>query len=145
MANESVATAMQEHVITADEMRRASDTTESVSPSKFLPYRKMVAALEEARDAWDETQRGIYQIKALFAAIEKKPEGIEDLADLGKEMSGRLMSGIDDIHHGLDSVIASAKATTPRKRWEACSAPDDRADDEDLAREAAAAVVSSRA
>lgn len=135
MAIESVATAMQAHVITDDEMLRAYDANEQVSPMMFPPYRKMVDALVTADAGWNDAQDMVYRIKALFAAIEKRPEGIEELAGLGKEIAAALIEGIDDICLGLQSVAGSATKTVPRKGCEDSSAPDDRVDAEVPARE----------
>lgn len=145
MALESVATVGQGNVISEAEMQHALDSIAPVDPGKFIPYRKLIAQLGCARDMLDRSVAELLRLRALVAAIRTsadngEEEHIPDLSRIGQDMAQRLIETFDQESDALSRVIQSAKATSPRKRWEDSGAPDDRADAEDLAREAAASV-----
>lgn len=145
MALESVATAGQGNVISEAEMQHALDSSAPVDPGKFIPYRKLIAQLGGARDMLDRSVAELLRLRALMVAVRTsaangEEELIPDLSMIGQDMAQRLIETFDHESDALDRVIESAKATSPRKRWEDSGAPDDRADAEDIAREAAASV-----
>lgn len=146
MAIESVATVGQSNIISEAEMRHALDVDAPVDPSKFIPYRKLIAQLGGARDMLDRSVAELLRLRALMVAIRTsagngEEEHVPDLSMIGEDMAQRLIETFDHESDALSRVIESAKATNPRKRWEDSPAPDDRADAEDIAREAAASVA----
>jgi hypothetical protein len=129
------------NIIAIEEMSIALDTEASVTPAKFLPYRKLCKELEDVTEDMGQLLETLDRIDAVFIAIEKTADtGIAELAGVGHEYTLKHSHHYYALHEQLQKVVESAKATLPRKRWDESGCPDDRPDDDDLAREAAAAV-----
>lgn len=145
MAIESVASELDRLVISEPEMQNATDSRVPAEPGKFLPYRKLVSAIAIASDGFDERRDELMRLQTLIAVIseraENAPEQVPDLARIADDMARALIRHAGEASEGLNRIVESARATLPRKRWEDSGAPDDCADAEDLAREAAASVV----
>lgn len=149
MAIESVSTSLEQNVISDTEMRRACDESVSASPERFLPYRKLLGAIGGASAAFDSRQDELKRLRTLLAVIADgdscSPEFVPDLARIAEDMTAALLRHSCEMSECLGGILESARATVPRNRWEDSGAPDDRADSDDLAREAAAAVPTSGA
>jgi hypothetical protein len=129
------------NAITADQMAIATNPDLPVTPGKFLPYRKLCKELENVTSDIGHLLEKLDRINSIFVAIEKTADtGIAELAGVGHEYALSQANYYYDLHEQLQKVVESAKATLPRKRWDESGCPDDHPDDDDLAREAAAAM-----
>jgi hypothetical protein len=130
------------NIITSDEMAVATDDSAPVTPARFLPYRKLLAAIVEAEKRIGSSVNIFEQSAAQFEAIGQVSEHYlpEHLATTGESLIWDHVSGLTTFRDQLVAVIESAKATMPRKRWDESACHDDRPDEEDIAKERAASV-----
>lgn len=132
------------NVITAGEMAAATDSASPITPAKFIPYGKLVRSLDEVTGELGGMLETLDRIQAQFEAIKQTADtGVAELGGVGVEYVLLHSSRLYDLHESTRTLLESAKATMPRKRWDDSSCPDDRPDDNDLARESAAGVPGS--
>jgi hypothetical protein len=127
---------MSGNIITAAEMAAATDANSPVTPAKFLPYRKLCDEMKKVVAGLDAACTNMDKLAALFTATSCNPE----IGDAGTDLAVIYCNRLFKLKERAASVLGSALLTLPRKRWQESGCPDDRPDDDDVAREDAAAV-----
>ncbi len=131
------------NTITAEEMAVATDPNAPASPEKFIPYRKVLSELVSMHSIICDATDVLMELESLFGQIEKETvnsRSLNSLAGLGKRVASSHSMTLSEILDTSTEVSDSARNTLPRKRWDDSGAPDDKPDDDDLTREANAAV-----
>jgi hypothetical protein len=131
------------NIITADEMAVALDSQAPVTPAKFLPYKKVLDELISIQSIVEEDAELFAELASLFGQMTTSGDSHTHLASLGRRLARSHADTLLEIVETSTEVTTSAKRTMPRKRWDDDGCPDDRPDDDDLARESAAAVSSN--